>query len=154
MNCPNAPKALSTDPVKYPIEAPIVPLVYGLTTLRVVESCWSCGGHRATAHSPMKLPQVWINSPAGVYPELIAQHMGNLWRSRRLSYKWEVAVNAFQPDGAATTYVIRPNLGGESDAPDLDRLRHDLSNIAEALQLKIKNLATDELGDLRIQPEA
>ena len=148
-NCPNASEELSTDPVKYPVEAPIVPLVYGLTSLRVVETCWSCGGHRTTSDSALKLPQVWINPPAGVYSELIAQHLANLRRGKKLNHQWEVAVNPFQLEGAATTYVIKPNLTGDSGKPDMTMLQRDLIVIAEALQLKIKKLATVDLDELK-----
>jgi len=43
--CPEAPRALSIDPGRYPIEPKVTPLVFELRTTRVMQTCWSCEGH-------------------------------------------------------------------------------------------------------------
>ena len=47
--CPEAPKALTSDPVNYPIETGIVSLVFEMKRLGIFEPCWSCEGHLGPA---------------------------------------------------------------------------------------------------------
>lgn len=143
-DCPNAPAQLSSEPEKFPIESHVVPLVYGLTSLRVVETCWSCHGHETTDGKPIRIPQVWFSSPNATFPELIARHLANLRTKKNLGYDWDVTINVYSPGGGATTYIIKPDLSTVLDKPDLGRLQRDLHTIAHAIRFRIRSLAHDE----------
>ena len=43
--CEYAPRQMSSDPDKYPIESGVVSLAYAFYTMRVMMPCWSCEGH-------------------------------------------------------------------------------------------------------------
>ena len=58
--CPDAPIALTSDPDRYPIEPRILPLVFELNALKVVQPCWSCEGHNGLSEEVQKLPSVWF----------------------------------------------------------------------------------------------
>lgn len=145
LHCINAHKYLSSEPDKYPIEKHVVPLVYGLTTLRVVETCWSCEGHEEEKAQPMKIPQVWFTAPSGTYAELIAQHLAALHTKKQLRYGWEIVINPYNPGGGGTTYVIRPAFSDISRTLILIDLQSDLLMIADGFPKKIHNLALNEL---------
>ena len=151
-DCANIPAQLSSEPEEFPIESHVVPLVYGLTSLRVVETCWSCQGHETTDGKQIKIPQVWFSSPNATYPELIARHLANLRSKKNLGYDWDVTINVYSPGGGATTYIIKPDLTTVIDKPDLGRLQRDLHSIAHALCFSIRCLAQDELRAINSQP--
>ena len=151
-DCLNAPAQLSSEPETFPIETHVLPLVYGLTSLRVVETCWSCEGHETTDGKPIRIPQVWFSSPNATYPELISRHLVNLRAKKNLEYDWDVTINVYSPGGGATTYIIKPDLSTVHGKPDLGQLHRDLHSIAFALCFSIRNLAQDELRELNSQP--
>lgn len=150
--CTNIQTQLSSEPEKFPIESHVAPLVYGLTSLRVVETCWSCQGHETSEGKPLKIPQVWFNSPNATYPELIARHLSNLRCKKNLEYDWEVTINVYSPGEGATTYIIKPDLSTLLDRPELSHLQRDLHTIAYALCFSIRGLAQDELRSINSQP--
>lgn len=137
--CAVAPRALSSDPDRYPIEPAIVPLVYCMTDLRVIETCWSCEGHINDAGSVVKLPQVWFYSPSTVYPALIAHRLGSLRIQGVLSSEWIVSVSAFSESVHATTFLIRP-IRAESDLI-LEALQEDIRCVASGFQAEVRRLA-------------
>lgn len=147
-DCLNVPRQLSSDPDLYPIEPRIVPLVYELNALRVVEPCWSCEGHAPQLGKPMKLPQVWFTSPSPKYADLLMQHIGDLYAKKKLAYSWIVALNPYNPGGDAVTYVVRPDLARVSGDPKLDMLQLDLQTIAKELRTILCALARGELRNL------
>lgn len=154
-HCPNIAQVLSSEPEAFPIEANIAPLVYAITSLRVVETCWSCEGHPATNTQSMKIPQVWFNTPTETYASLIAKHLSTLRYKKKLNYVWEVMVNPFNADGVATTFIMKPDLTSHPGEPDLPLLQKDLHTIASAFQINIKILARNELIELNSsQPRA
>ncbi len=136
-SCVNAPAMLSSDPKQFPIEANILPLVYALSTLRVIETCWSCEGHEDAHAKVIKVPQVWFYSPCAVYPELIAQHANDLHVKKKLHARWQVVVSPFSACDA-TTFSLRPEL---EQGTTLSELRRDIPVLAKRMHKSIRALA-------------
>lgn len=147
--CSHAPAQLSSEPQLFPIEPEVLPLVYGLTVLRVIETCWSCQGHRDDKGGLQKIPQIWFYSPSGTYAELIARHMTKLRADKRLFYPWQVVVDPFDAGGPATTFILKPDLADGVDISSLDRLQQDLRRIAEFLPERVRHLADEEIAGHR-----
>lgn len=143
-SCPNAAAMLSSEPQRYPIEPRVLPLVYALTTLRVVETCWSCEGHAGDAGRVAKTPQVWFYAESTSYPELIAQHAQDLLTKRELSRPWCVTVSPFAACDV-TTFNLRPV--GVRDAR-LGDLQADLARLAADLVPSVRDLAQQSLRTL------
>lgn len=136
-SCANAPAMLSSDPKQFPIEANILPLVYALLTLRVIETCWSCEGHEDAHAKVIKVPQVWFYSPCAVYPELIAQHANDLHVKKNLHARWQVVVSPFSACDA-TTFALKPEL---EQGTTLRELHRDIPILAKRMHESIRALA-------------
>ncbi len=151
--CPEAPRLLSSEPDRYPIEPSTVPLVYALTALQLIPPCWSCEGHLTPAGDLVRLPQVWFYSASTVYPELISEHIDDLEFKRKLAYSWQVGVCP-HTEGGSTIFVIRPDRLNEKDVHEkqLLALQQDLQTIAEHLQDTIRRMAQEMLWATRRIP--
>ena len=91
--CEAAARKLSSEPDRYPIERLVLPFVFHLNALRVVQPCWSCDGHLDTFSAEekiWKLPQVWFYSRSVVYPKLINDYLRDLKHHSRLNHHWQV----------------------------------------------------------------
>ena len=138
VDCPEAPRALSSEPDRYPIEQGVVPLVFELSRMREVTPCWSCEGHLDNQGSLWKLPQVWFYSSSPVYVELISHYAWELHSSKQLSYPWHVIVLAYGQPGT-TTYSLQPDLTFYAE-PELSLMQED-----------IRRLANDIVGNVMMQ---
>ena len=138
-DCPNVPAMLTSDPERYRLEPRVTPLVYALTCLRVVETCWSCEGHADEAGKVIKSPQVWFYAEDPVYPMLIAQHAQDLHVRKRLRRPWRVDVLPYSACDC-TTFALRPvSIHGAG----LRELQDDLDRLAENLVDSVRRLARD-----------
>ena len=151
--CPEAPRFLSSEPDRYPIEPNTVPLVYALSALQVVPSCWSCEGHLTPAGDLIRLPQVWFYSASTLYAELISEHIDDLEFKRKLAHAWQVAVCP-HTEGGTTIFAIKPDRLNEKDVHEkqLPALQQDLRTIAEHLQDTIRRMAQEMLWATRSTP--
>lgn len=143
-HCPSAGRILSNDGERYPIEPDVLPLVYALSALRIVEPCWSCEGHESSG-SGVRKPQVWFYARSAAYPELLQRHVSHLANAGKLAARWEIVVSEYQPEACITLFVIRPE--GSSDI-DLAPLRKDLRTIGRELQAAMRNQAQKMLLEL------
>ena len=139
--CQYAPRMMSGEPEKFPIEAGIVPLVYALYSLRLVTPCWSCEGHLSNDGKIGKLPKVWFYSASSFYPKMIAQVLGSLQAHHKIGYSWMVRVLPFSQSTFSTTYSIEAS---PSDA-SLDALQKDIIVLGHQLRLEMLKLANDYL---------
>ncbi len=139
---------LSSEPDEHPIEPQVLPLVYNLTTLRVMPTCWSCEGHEHSNGRIHKLPEVWFYAPSVVYPELLAQHLTRLHARDTLSAPWQVSVAPYSADESTAMFIVKPELLPESSSTVLDRLQRDLHKIANALPNQLGRLAHEMLHQL------
>ena len=149
-DCSLAPKQLSSDPVNYPIEKNILPLVYALMASRIVQPCWSCEGHLDEEGYIGKLPQVWFYSPSVVYPDLISQYLISFLVKKHLENTWKVSVNQYNRDNFSTLFIIQPRLENKQTT-DLKSLHRDIKVIADNFEFQLRATAKNQLNDLKRQ---
>lgn len=146
-DCSEAHTALSTQPNEFPIEPNIVPLVFGLMSTRVTQTCWSCEGHMDTNNKLIKLPTVSFYTSSPVYSQLLHRHVSKLKLDKKLSYPWHVVLMDYAQTWAQT-YSIIPDLNFVEKEIHLGALQNDLKIIAEDLQEKMKFLARQMIMEL------
>lgn len=149
-DCPLAPKQLSSDPVNYPIEKNILPLVYALSASRIVQPCWSCEGHLDEEGFISKLPQVWFYSPSVVYPDIISQYLLGILVKKQLENIWKVSINQYNRDNYSTLFTIQPKLENDQTA-ELKSLHRDIKVIADNFDFQLRTMARKQLNDLNRQ---
>jgi hypothetical protein len=136
------PQALSSDPACYPIEAGIVPLIYQLNVLRVVQPCWSCEGHEDDQHSLLRLPQVWFYSPSVVFPQLLTEAVHTQKFHKIISHDWYVSVCIQDYGESSTTFVLKPQIDlGVHHI--LQGLRQDIKRISLTLRDTVRRRAAE-----------
>lgn len=144
-DCAAAPRMMSSDPDRHPIEPGIAPLVYALHATEGCTPCWSCEGHRRDDGRLKRLPQVWFVTDSLVMVRLIQERIGDLWIARRLGTPWRVRViytdDVFSPH---TTFTIEPALA-PGDRADLSALRDDAREIANGFATALRRLAATHL---------
>jgi hypothetical protein len=94
-SCYNAAEALSEEPGRYPIEPNVVPLVFELTTMRLVQTCWSCEGHANIDNKIIKLPQVSFYAEKPFYAQIISNYLSHIHWKQKLQYPWEVVLSDY-----------------------------------------------------------
>ena len=137
--CAQAPESLSIEPVNYPIEFKVVPLVYELAATRLMQPCWSCEGHLDPGGNLWKIPQVSFYSSSPIYPQLLLKHIYALEMRKQLAYSWHVVLSDYGQTWE-TTYTLEPNLNRDHTV-HLGNLQSDLDTLADNLCNKLKSLA-------------
>ena len=133
-DCPDAARALSSDPARYPVESLVVPLVFALAELRLAVPCWSCEGHLTVAGEWVRVPQVWFYAEDAVLTELLARHLASLRDRGVVEHLWEITVSPYSAC-EVTTFVIRPVIDPGADARSvLERLQQELPVLASGLR--------------------
>lgn len=146
-SCANVHASLSSDPVNHPIESKVVPLVFELTSVRVIQPCWSCEGHFNQNGELWKLPQITFYSLSPIYPQLLLAHINQLKLNKKLSYDWHVVLTNFGKSWHMS-YSLEPNLNNISE-PHLGKLQIDLTTISENLHDNIKIIAKNVLLEMQ-----
>ena len=147
--CPQVMHNLSSEPQEHPIEPNVLPLVYSMNVVRVIQPCWSCEGHMQDDGQEIhKLPEVWFYSSSVVYPELLAQHLTQLRTGKDLSAPWQVTLAPYSADNSTAMFIVKPELLPESSSQVLSRLQRDLHRIANALPNQLGRLAHAMLEQL------
>lgn len=144
--CAQAALALSSDPDKFPIEPKVIPLVYGLSVARLLQTCWSCEGHMNDRGELFRMPKISFYSASPIYAKMLLQHINALKTDRKLSYDWQIVLSDYAQT-MATTYTLQPDLH-EVQEPHLGRLQNDLLVIADKLPDQLKNQARNALKNL------
>ncbi len=147
-DCPEAPQRLSSEPERFPIEPGILPLVYALSTLRLLPPCWSCEGHLDAAGQPQRLPSVWFISRKVIYPTLVADLLCRLKAGGEIAHGWQVATLNCGLE-TESVFAIEPRLQAGEDF-QLGRLRNDVAVIAACLGEGVRSLAADRVARLRV----
>jgi len=146
-NCDNAAEGLSEDPVKFPIEENIVPLVFELTTMRLVQTCWSCEGHATIDGKILKMPQISFYTEKPLYAQLLSKHLSKLYFQKKLKYPWEITLSDYGQT-LELTYTIKCDISC-IDEPDLKIMHQDLNSMGENLSTDIKVYAQELLSQLQ-----
>lgn len=139
--CPDAPAFLSSDPVRYPIEARILPLVFELNALRLVQPCWSCEGHTTEDDTIHKLPSVWFYVDESDYASLLNRYLVQSFSQRRTHVPWIVSLT-FGPEDSA--FACRPDLWSHSAT--LKELQEDALSLAQGLREGFHRGALEEIA--------
>ena len=145
--CYNAAQALSEDPVRYPIEEFVVPLVFELTSMRLVQTCWSCQGHLDRDGKIWKLPQVSFYSKRPIYSQLLCNYLSRLHWQKVLQYPWEVVLTNYGRTWDIT-YTIRCDIS-QINNPNIQLMHKDLLRMAENLSEMIKDDAKNLVSDIQ-----
>ena len=145
-SCYNPAEALSEDPKRYPVEPNVVPLVFELTTMRLVQTCWSCEGHANIDGKIIKLPQVSFYSEKPFYAQLISNYLANLHWKQKLQYPWEVALSDYGQTWEIT-YTIKCDLS-RVENPDIKIMQNDLNAMGENFSINIKTYARELLAKI------
>lgn len=145
--CSDAKLALSTEPDQHPIEANVLPLVYGLVSTRVFQTCWSCEGHMDSKDNLISLPRVSFYTPSCVYVQLLHRHLANLIMDKKLVYSWLIALSDYAQTWGQT-YSLLPDLNYNNKDVHLGALQNDLKVIASDLQENMKIQARAMLLEL------
>ncbi len=140
LHCPNAPKQMSSDPERYPIEPAIAPLVYAFYTLKLLTPCWSCEGHNDNQGNLLKTPKLWFYAADDFYARLVAQYVSSLKARRLLNHDWMITLLPFSQSAFTTTYCLEP-AGVNTDMTTLHTLQQDVLTIAEHLRSELHELA-------------
>ncbi len=144
--CPEAPRRLSSDPERYPVEPHIVALVYALAATEGLQPCWSCEGHAGAGGALLRGPQVWFYARDALLPALLAQRIAEL--SPKLTTRWHVALSPFSADPTAPTYVLEAQVDA---ARRLDDAQRDAAVIADGLGDALRKLASRRLASTAAQ---
>ena len=146
-DCADAPGMLSSDPVNYPVEPGIAPLVYEMQRSGLYRPCWSCEGHARNDGGIWKLPQVWFYCDSVVHIRILADTLKALKFAKKIQSRWEVHIEFSEPGNPDTTFALRPNLEhGESYL--LTNLQRDARAIAEALEPMMRGEGKNLQGSL------
>lgn len=146
-NCENASEALSEDPVQFPIEKNIVPIVFELTTMRLVQTCWSCEGHATIDGKILKMPQISFYTEKPLYAQLISKYLSKLFWQKKLKYPWEITLSDYGQT-LELTYTIKCDISCVEN-PDLKIMHQDLIAMGETLSTDIKSYAQELLTQLQ-----
>jgi len=145
--CENAAEALSEEPNQFPIEENVVPLVFELTTLRLMQTCWSCEGHASIDGEILKLPQISFYTEKPFYAQLISKYLSRLFWRKELQYPWEIMLSDYGQTLEAT-YTIKCNLD-HIENPVLQIMHQDLNAMSKDFSTQIKNYAQELLLQLK-----
>lgn len=138
--CPDAPRSLSIEPDRYPVEAKVVPFVFELRSIRLMQTCWSCEGHMNPQGEIWKTPQISFYSTSSIYPKLLSNHIARLKSEKKLAFEWRIVLSDYGQQPWAVTYTVEPRLE-LIEKPRLGALQGDLLRIGEDLADHIKNEA-------------
>jgi len=138
--CPEAPRKLSSDPERHPIEPLIAPLVFEMKRTGFFEPCWSCEGHNAPDGSLQKPPRVWFNCSSMVHVRLLANSIASMSANKVLRHPWHLVVTFSDADNPETTFSLEPKLA-EGQLPPLAELQSDVSVLVRSLQFSMRDEA-------------
>ena len=138
--CPDAPRALSDDPDRHPIEPAIAPLVFEMKRTGFFDPCWSCEGHNAPDGTLQKPPRVWFNCSAMVHVRLLANTLSSMRAAKSLRHPWHLVVTFSDPDNPETTFSLEPNLV-EGEKAGLCDLQSDVGALVYALRSTLREEA-------------
>ncbi len=145
-HCEHAPRQLSSDSERYPVENKILPLVFMLQSLRVFPTYWSCEGHVSSDQQLRRLPQVWFYSRNLLYPKLISELLSRLASSRQIHYPWRISLT-YSGEALDAGFSLEPFIFPGTPC-DLEKMQNDARVIAENLVPGLRAIAREHLTKL------
>ena len=147
-SCVNAPAALSSEPEQHPVERHIVNIVFELSSLRLLQPCWSCEGHLNGQGDLWKLPQVSFYASSPLYPQLLVCYLIRLKGNKQLHYPWHISMVNFGQTWVPG-YQLEAALNHIDEEVQLERLQQDLQTISANLAERVKQEARQMLAQIR-----
>ena len=129
-DCAAAPRRLSSEGERSPVEPRVAPLVFELKRLGVFYPCWSCEGHTDLAGQIRKIPRIWFYSDSVVHTRALAEAIDRLYAARRLSVRWHLVLTYSDAGNPDTTFSLEPEPAAEQP---LSGLQGDLRVMADEL---------------------
>jgi len=130
-DCAAAPRRLSSEGERSPVEPLVAPLVFELKKLGVFYPCWSCEGHADCSGNLWKIPRIWFYADSVVHIRALTEAIDRLFHARRLSVRWIVVVTLSDPANPDTTFSLEPE--PPSTDQSLPSLHGDLRVMADEL---------------------
>ena len=128
--CAAAPRRLSSEGERSPVEPLVAPLVFELKKLGVFHPCWSCEGHADQEGRLRKIPRVWFYADSVVHLRGLSEAIDRLFNRQRLSTHWQIVLTYSDAGNPDTTFSLEP----QPEAPDcLGALQADLRVMADEL---------------------
>ncbi|PCJ62826.1 MAG: hypothetical protein COA79_01500 [Planctomycetota bacterium] len=137
---------ISSDPIHFPIEKYIIPLVYELNVLRLCPTYYSCEGHANDMGEVVKFPMVYFYSEIILMPVLFAEYIEQLKIDKILVYDWHIVALGFSPN-MIPSYSMKINNNAKIKYR-LDYLQNDIKKLSNGLAYNIQLLAKKNLNKL------
>lgn len=147
--CPDAPRALSSDPENHPIEPLVLKIVFELNKLNQYQPCWSCEGSLDDDGEIYRLPQVNFYTANPIYALLIQEHLELLHYGQHLHVAWHIGLTSIGQK-AGPTYILEPSPKGDSELI-LEELQEDLQIIGKELTQHLRLITETRLASLRLE---
>lgn len=128
--CPAAPRRLSSEGERGPVEPLVAPLVFELKKLGVFYPCWSCEGHEDQNGHLRNIPRVWFYADSVVHIRGLAEAINGLRNAGRLAARWQIVLTHSDADNPDTTFSLEPEPATEGSLPSL---QNDLRVMSEEL---------------------
>ena len=128
--CPAAPRRLSSEGERGPVEPLVAPLVFELKKLGVFYPCWSCEGHEDQNGQVRNIPRVWFYADSVVHIRGLAEAINGLRNAGRLAARWQIVLTHSDADNPDTTFSLEPEPATEDS---LHSLQNDLRVMSEEL---------------------
>jgi hypothetical protein len=128
--CPAAPRRLSSEGERRPVERLVAPLVFELKKLGVFYPCWSCEGHEDQNGQLRNIPRIWFYADSVVHIRGLAEAINRLFNAGRLSARWHIVLTHSDADNPDTTFSLEPEPATERS---LHSLQNDLRVMSEEL---------------------
>lgn len=148
VKCEFAPQAMSSAPDAHPIEHKIVPLVFCINCLRVLQPYWSCEGHNSQNGKLFRAPQVWFYSESIIYPKMVGEYIDKLYHKKKIKNHWHICL-AHTGGLLDTGYSIEPNIRVISQL-QLKTMQEDIDIISDNMFYGLKDLAKEYLDRYKL----
>ncbi len=128
--CPAAPRRLSSEGDRSPVEPLVAPLVFELKKLGTFYPCWSCEGHEDQNGRLRNIPRIWFYADSVVHIRGLAEAINGLFNAGRLSGRWQIVLTHSDADNPDTTFSLEPEPATDGS---LASLQNDLRVMSEEL---------------------
>ena len=115
--CPAAPRRLSSEGERGPVEPLVAPLVFELKKLGVFYPCWSCEGHEDQNGQVRNIPRVWFYADSVVHIRGLAEAINGLRNAGRLAARWQIVLTHSDADNPDTTFSLEPEPATDGFSP-------------------------------------
>ena len=147
VSCPHIATGLSSEENTFPIESHVLPLVYALNKMNIVQTCWSCEGHNDASGKLNKLPQVWFYSNSMMLIRVMSDCISLLKSKNITHYDWQLVTSYTARDSEMNAFSLKPDLNFIA-TPELAFLQQDILKIAQHLPKRLERHCRNYYRDI------